>query len=359
MTLMEGSTQVGKGKLAPDGTASFSMSFMQPGSHTLTVIFANDNPNMNILGSTSQFVQTVLPWRVLPKNVYVTGADAGGGPDVRAFDAATNEQLDTFFPYNPLFTGGVRVAVGDVNGDGVPDIITAAGPGGGPDVGVFSGADGSTLFHFFAFNPLFTGGVFVASGDVNGDGFADIICGAAAGGGPNVTVFSGKDQAKTLLTSFFAYDSKFTGGVRVASADVNADGFFDLICGAGPGGGPNVTVFSGKDLGQTRFFSFLPTIRSSAAAFTWRAATSAATAAPDIMVARGAARLMSPSSTDSMPPTFRVFRLRFDFLGRRPDCALYGANSKANLVSVEGRKPTEQRPIGAARWCAIRSVHRR
>ena len=188
--------------------------------------------------------------------VFVTGADAGGGPDVRVFDAVTNQLLRSFFPYDANFTGGVRVAAGDVNGDGVTDVITAAGPGGGPDVAVFSGKDNTRLFRFFAFDMNFTGGVFVAPGDVNNDGFADIICGADGGGGPNITVYSGKDQAQSLLTSFFAYNPNFNGGVRVASADVNADGFSDVICGAGPGGGPNVTVFSGKDNAQTRLFTY-------------------------------------------------------------------------------------------------------
>ncbi len=189
-------------------------------------------------------------------NVFVTGADAGGGPDVRVFNAASHAQLAFFFAYNSNFTGGVRVAVGDVNGDDFLDVITAAGPGGGPDVAVFSGNGGAQLFNFYAFNPLFTGGVTLAVGDTNNDGFADIICGADGGGGPNITVYSGKDNATTLLTSFYAYNESFTGGVRVASADVNGDSFADVICGAGPGGGPNVTVYSGQDNAQTRLFSF-------------------------------------------------------------------------------------------------------
>src|SRR6185312_12451978 len=104
-----------------------------------------------------------------------------------------------------------------VNADGVPDIVTAPGAGGGPDIHVYDGATGQLLRQFWAFDPNFTGGVYVAAGDVNGDGFADIICGADAGGGPNVTVFSGKDNAQTRLMAFFPYDMNFTGGVRVSS----------------------------------------------------------------------------------------------------------------------------------------------
>jgi hypothetical protein len=175
--------------------------------------------------------------------VFATGADAGGGPHVKEFDAKTHAEVTEFFAYDPTFTGGVRVAVGDVNGDGVPDIVTAAGPGGGPHVKVFSGKDGSLLRSFFAYDPTFAGGVFVAAGDVNGDGYADIITGAGPGGGPHVKVFSGKDGS--VLDTFFAYAATFTGGVTVAAGDVDGDGRAEIITGAGPGGGPHVRVFNG------------------------------------------------------------------------------------------------------------------
>jgi hypothetical protein len=181
-----------------------------------------------------------------PGPAVVTGADAGGSPEVRVFDAATGALRFGFFAYAAAFRGGVRVATGDVNGDGTPDIITAPGPGGGPHIRVFDGATGGIVREFFAYHPNFTGGVYVAAGDVNGDARADIITGAGAGGGPHVRVFSGQNGIE--LGGFFAYHPNFTGGVSVAAGDVNGDGRADIVTGAGAGGGPHVIVFDGANL---------------------------------------------------------------------------------------------------------------
>ena len=186
---------------------------------------------------------------------FAVGSEAGSPPIVRVFDAEKGKLLFAFFAYDPSFQGGVRVAVGDVTGDGTTDIITGAGPGGGPHVKVFDGNDLSTVRSFFAFDAGFTGGVTVASGDINNDSFDDIIVGAGPGGGPHVKVFSGKDGSE--LASFFAFDPSFSGGVNVASGHVNRDEFDDIIVGAGPGAGPHVKVFSGADLSLVHsFFAF-------------------------------------------------------------------------------------------------------
>jgi hypothetical protein len=173
---------------------------------------------------------------------------APGGPassDIRVFDGATGKLIKEFVAYNPYFLGGVFVAAGDVNGDGYADIITGADGGGGPNVTVFSGKDGSVLMNFMAYGQYFIGGVRVAAGDVNGDGKADIITGAGPGGGPHVKVFDGATGA--LLQSFMAYAPGFSLGVYVASGDINGDGKADIITGAGFGGGPHVKVFDGTN----------------------------------------------------------------------------------------------------------------
>jgi hypothetical protein len=171
---------------------------------------------------------------------------------VKVFSGKDGTILHSFYAYHALFSGGVSVAAGDVNGDGKADLITGAGPGGGPHVKVLSGVDRAELFSFYAYHAAFAGGVFVGAGDINGDSRADVITGAGAGGGPHVNVFSGLDAQ--VLQSFYAYHSRFGGGVRVAAADVNGDGRDDVITGAGPGGGPHVRAFSGVDLAELASF---------------------------------------------------------------------------------------------------------
>lgn len=189
----------------------------------------------------------------------ITGAGGGAGGHVKVFDGQSGHLERSFFAYSPSFTGGVRVAAGDINGDGRPDVVTGAGiaatGGGGPHVKVFDGATGAEIRGFFAFPEKFTGGVFVAAGDVDGDGLADIVTGTDAGVDGRVRVFDGLTNAE--LDSFFPYGG-FTGGVRVATGDVNGDGLADIVTGAGAGAGPHVKVFDGSSGAELRSFFAYP-----------------------------------------------------------------------------------------------------
>jgi FG-GAP-like repeat/FG-GAP repeat len=187
----------------------------------------------------------------------IVGPDSGAPPLVRVFDGSNGQVLRSFFAYSPLFTGGVRVAAGDVNGDGIADIVTGAGPGSGPHVKVFDGNNLSEIRSFFPYSANFMGGVFVAAGDVNGDGISDVITGPGAGAGPQVKVFDGTDL--NPLFNFFAYDASFQGGVRVAAGDVNNDRRDDIITGAGPGATPHLKVFDAVNLNPLHsFFAYEP-----------------------------------------------------------------------------------------------------
>jgi len=118
-------------------------------------------------------------------------------------------------------------------------------------VSVFSGTDGSLLFSLYAYSPSFTGGVHVAAGDIDGDGQADIITGAGAGGGSRVKVFSGADRGH--LADFSAFAPDFSGGVRVGSAVVG--GQLAILAAAGPGGGPHVKAFDRNGSVLESFFA--------------------------------------------------------------------------------------------------------
>ena len=169
----------------------------------------------------------------------VTGAGYGGGPEVRTW-STDNVLLGGFFAYDPEFRGGIDVATGDLNGDGIDEIITGPGPGGGPWVRVFN-ANAQLLSQFAAYDPGFLGGIKVAAGDTNGDGIDEIITGPGSGGGPWVRVFNANAQ---LLSQFAAYDPGFLGGIDVTAGDTAGSTVDEIITGAGPGGGPWVRVFN-------------------------------------------------------------------------------------------------------------------
>ena len=160
--------------------------------------------------------------------------------EVRLIDPYTGgEYLSSISPFVG-YRGTLTVADGDVDGDGYDDVIVGA-DGAGGHIKVFDGYDGTLLDSYFAF-PGFRGDVSLGAGDVNGDGYGDVIA-VAEGASGHVQVFDGYDG--TLLHSFFAFPG-FGGGVSVGAGDVNGDGYDDIIAAA-DGRGGFIEVFDGYD----------------------------------------------------------------------------------------------------------------
>jgi len=212
-------------------------------------------------GSSNQVFAIYLTPTRATQIILVSGPGTGGGPQINIqFGDGTST---SFFPFPTNFTGGVRVAQGDITNDGFPDIVAGAGPSGSPEVKVYDGRalrdgatpDASLLVDFYAWPASFSGGVFVAIGDFNRDGYSEVVVGAGPGGGAEVKVYDGaaiaKQRSLVLMADFFAWQlGTFSGGVTVAVGDINADGTPDLIVGAGPGGMPEVKVYDGVALAR-------------------------------------------------------------------------------------------------------------
>src|SRR5204862_155656 len=169
----------------------------------------NDAGGATATATTTATISAAPP----PAHLLGVGAAPDRDPLVRAF-APNGDLLLNFRAYPKRMTSGVRVATGDVNGDGAADVITAPGSKGRAVVQVFSGIDGHRL------RPSLRArhGLFLAMGDLNGDKLADL-----AVAGDAVVVALGADGKR--LGAFRPFGKGAHGrGLRVGIADVNADG---------------------------------------------------------------------------------------------------------------------------------------
>jgi hypothetical protein len=162
--------------------------------------------------------------------------DAGGPPAVEVYDLAAGKLLGTVQAFPREFDGGVRLAWGDVNGDGTPDLVTASGPGKmASRVRVFDGTNLTrVLGEFLGVDERYSGGLWVAAADLTKNNRAEIVVGLDAGHRPLVRVFDGTKGK--FVAEFEPFPPTFRGGVRVAVGDPDDKSRLKVVCAPGPGG---------------------------------------------------------------------------------------------------------------------------
>ncbi len=242
-------------------------------------------------------------------SIFAVGGGSGGPPRMQVFNVTTGAKVADFLAFENTFTGGVKAAVGDVNGDNVADLIIGAGVGGGPRVRVLDGrafapgfnfprapldgtspvVDNIVIADFFAFESTQRGGTNVAVGNFVGTSNAELVIGAGPGGGPRVRILDGaavtlqgraftSDTLGDTVANFFAFEPSFRNGVAVSATPTPFGGLAvsDLVVAPGLGGGPRVRVLRGTEIANRQllytsfdfnqsiadFFAFDPNIRS-------------------------------------------------------------------------------------------------
>ncbi len=226
-----------------EGRALLTTSFAAVSTQTVTAQFVPDNTGSTTSTSTAAAVTVVAG--TAPVSIRASSIDFGQSPTLAVTNADGSARF-TLNPFEATFTGGVRVAVADVNGDGQDDIITVPGFGGAPIIKIFSGTDGTLISQKMIFEDTFRGGLYVDAGDSAQLGYAQILVGAGFNGGPRVNLY---DAVRDIsLLNYFAYDPNFRGGVAVDMSDLRGGLQQNIVTSPGKGGGPQVNVYDGLPL---------------------------------------------------------------------------------------------------------------
>ena len=281
----------------------------------------------------------------------IVGTDIGciSGPFVRVIDPDTGaDRIIPFFAYEPRFRGGVRVYGADVTGDGIPEILTAPGPGRPAQVRVFS-ETGVPLpqYNFFPFGPGYTGGLEIAAGSVTAAGTTQIVVGQSRGGTVrvfDVTPGAATPVAGSPIRQLQPFGAAFRGGVSVATADLgtfagrsrtspNPDGITELVVGSGPGMPAAVKVFNGRPNPPVTINEFRAIAPGYARGVSVSRLPSSTGAADKILVAAGSG---AGGLVETYSGLSRTREAAFRAFGGGRAAIFAAAVSEAEIFTVEG-----------------------
>ena len=174
------------------------------------------------------------------KIAFATGMPQGKDARVQLYDAAHN-QMASFYAFSSAddFYAGVNVAVGDVNGDGWPDIIAGEGPttevplpSGQSKLSVWDGKTGTLLQTWSPFAG-FKAGIRVGASDLDVDGKAEILActGEAVWGNRALALKLGSTSPMngTQISAYRPDGYAMSHGCRVAAGDISGDGRPEIV----------------------------------------------------------------------------------------------------------------------------------
>jgi hypothetical protein len=178
-----------------------------------------------------------------------------GTPTVSIIDPASGTVVRQFDVYEQGFMGGVQTAIHDVDNDGRDEIVVAPGRGRVGEIRVFD-LDGEEMpeYRITPFGSSFLSGVNIALGDVDGDGMKDLIAGQAAGSTVSIHLGVSLGWEATPFRRYTPYGTTHLAGVSVAAADIGTitngsisqtdskDGRAELVLGTGPGAIKSVQI---------------------------------------------------------------------------------------------------------------------
>jgi hypothetical protein len=195
-------------------------------------------------------------------NAVTATAGSASLPTVQIINSVTGQTLQTLTNVYPAgYSGGVQVAIGNVTGSGIPDVIVAPGVGQAPFIKIYSVLTGALVESFLAEPSAYNYGLQVAVGDVTGNGRQDIIT-APLVGAATVNVFLNNGSSTTPFTAYSASTPKITafsnisgyeggvGGLAVGNVTANpatsgnSAGAGDIVVGSGVGTKAIAQVFN-------------------------------------------------------------------------------------------------------------------
>lgn len=177
-------------------------------------------------------------------SLILCGAGSGSEPSVSVFNAVTGQSLGAFYAFDPAYKGGVRVALSEPDQSGAS--FAVVGSTINSHVVVFNLQNyQQALYSYYTF-PVdqAPNGVFVAVGDLENDGLLEVLVGAGSGPtSPGVAIY-GIDGTPKAPTPLNAFAPAFKGGVRVGLSDYNRDGFLDLLTVSGTGAPGTLNIWN-------------------------------------------------------------------------------------------------------------------